>query len=60
MKKFIPFMLCVVIAMACNNSADTSKTKDSTNVNVNTGTMPGHDTSSYERMSNKTTDSTQQ
>ena len=49
--------------MACNNAADTTQTKDSTNVDINTKTetaprSPG-DTSSYERMSNKTNDSIQ-
>jgi hypothetical protein len=64
MKKIISIILFATILVACNNAADTVQTKDSTNVDVNTktGTTPeaSGDTSSYERMSNKTTDSTQQ
>ncbi len=60
MKKMIPVALVVAILMACNNAADTSKTTDSVNVDVNTKTEPQKDTSSYERMPNKTNDSLHQ
>jgi hypothetical protein len=60
MKKLIPFILFVAVLMACNNSADNVKTRDSVNVEMNTHNETNKDTSSYERMTNKTNDSTQQ
>ena len=60
MKKLIPLILLVTISMACNNSADNVKTKDSVNVEMNTNNETNKDTSSYERMTNKINDSTQQ
>ena len=60
MKKLIPLILLVAIVMACNNSADNVQTKDSMNVDVNTHTETNKDTSSYDRMPNKTHDSMQQ
>ncbi|MFI5132247.1 MAG: hypothetical protein ACHQFX_19750 [Chitinophagales bacterium] len=63
MKNIVSVILVATVLMACNNAADTTQTKDSTNVDINTKTEtaprgPG-DTSSYERMSNKTNDSIQ-
>jgi hypothetical protein len=64
MKKIVPYILIVVLfiitMIGCNNAADTVETKDSTSIDVNTRTEPNKDTSSYERMPNKMTDSTQQ
>jgi hypothetical protein len=60
MKKIIPFVLFAAVLTACNNSADSVKTQDSVNVDVNTRTEPNKDTSSYERTPNKTNDSMQQ
>ena len=62
MKKIVPFILLLTIIIACNNAAETKETKDSTNMDVNTNTTtdPGKDTSSYERMPNKINDSMRQ
>ena len=45
--------------VACNNSAEGDKSKDTVNEDVNTGTTIDNtgDTSSYERMPNKINDS---
>ncbi len=61
MKKLMVLAFLGLI-LACNNSAETEKTKDSTNVDANTHTSTESkgDTSSYDRMPNKMTDSTQQ
>ena len=57
MKKLIPVILFVSMLTACNNSADTEKTTDSVNVDINTSNETNKDTSSYERMPNKINDS---
>ncbi len=61
MKKIVPVILFVATLTACNNAADNTEMKDSTNVDVNTrnnmSADTSSDTSSYERMPNKTTDS---
>jgi hypothetical protein len=60
MKKIIPVILFLVIVTACSNSADKEKTKDSVNVKSSNGNgEPSKDTASYDRMSNKISDSTQ-
>ena len=52
-------MLISIFIAACNNSAEGDKSKDTVNTDVNTGTTIDNtgDTSSYERMPNKITDS---
>lgn len=60
MKKIliIPSALFLLVTTACNNSTDTSTTKDSTSKDVKTSTtIERGDTASYERMPQKTTDS---
>jgi hypothetical protein len=60
MKKLSLVLFAGLLAAACNNSAEDDKKKDSVNVDVNTKTAtdPVGDTSSYDRMPNKLTDST--
>ena len=56
MKRIGPFIIIVMIVIACNNAAENTEARDSTNVDVNTRTNidTAKDTSSYERLSNKT------
>jgi uncharacterized lipoprotein NlpE involved in copper resistance len=59
MKKLILAMLVSVCMVGCNNSAEGDRSRDTLNPDVNTGTIidTAGDTSSYERMPNKITDS---
>jgi hypothetical protein len=60
MKALFLLIITWLLATACNNSGDSDKKKDSVNIDVNTGTTTDHsyDTTSYDRMPDKMTDST--
>lgn len=60
MKALFLLIIIGLLTTACNNSGDSDKKKDSVNVDVNTSTTTDHsgDTTSYDRMQNKLTDST--
>jgi hypothetical protein len=62
MKKLTVIILVAATITACNNSAEGDKKTDSATIQDNTrvSTDTKGDTSSYDRMSNKTSDSTQQ
>jgi len=61
MKKLTLAMVVALIVGACNNTGDGDKNKDTVIIDVsNQGNTDAGDTASYERMSNKITDSTQQ
>jgi hypothetical protein len=61
MKKIIPVAIFAVLVCACNNAGKDSNTNDSDKTpGVSSDTLPrtpGGDTSSYERMQNRVTDS---
>jgi hypothetical protein len=60
MKKLV-FILVAALCFSCTNSGEGSNKNDSTEPDVNTGTMQDTqtgDTSSYQRMPEMTTDST--
>ena len=59
MKKLTLIILVSIFIAACNNSAEGDRSRDTLNPDVNTGTAidTAGDTSSYERMPNKISDS---
>lgn len=60
--KILTLAICIWgLIAACNNDANGDMQKDTVQIDVSTqGNTDAGDTSSYDRMSNKVTDSTQQ